>query len=191
MNGLALVALLTIQTPESQLELAHLKQRLGVLETAVQDRLATLEETLLAVREGLGELSPVAVPFLANPPPSSNLVGVAQVPVFVPELAADSAAHHDIVFLKLRRVERNGSPVVGETELTETGGPARLPLDRNGALFVVDWSTSAGHGYQLVLRDGLSGRVAATVEIGPYEDAGSFVFVGYGVGLEAPQKPRP
>ncbi len=190
MNGFVLVAVLAIQTPESQLQVARLEGRLGALEAMLQERMAAFENGLGALREGLGELSPLTVPFLASPPPSSNLVGVARVPVFAPELAVDSPAHHDIVFLKLRRVEHDGTPVVAETELTETGGPVRLPLDRNAALFVVDWSTSEGHSYQLVLRDGLTGRVAATVQIGPYEDAGSFIFVGYGVGLEAAAKRR-
>jgi len=38
-----------------------------------------------------------------------------------------------------------------------------LPIDQSGALYLVEWSTSEGHVYNLVLRDGASGQLAASV----------------------------
>jgi len=176
-------------------ELAGLRLQVAALEATLHGRLQEVETALQQLRDGMAgaadAVEPVAAAFLASPPPPSDLVGVADAPVFSPRLAVDSPARHDIVFLEVRRVEPRGATLVGETELSEAIAAAVLPLDRNGALYVVDWETSEGHDYQLVLRDGLSGRSAATVEVSPYEHTGRFIFVGYGVGLEPLRRRRP
>ena len=56
-----------------------------------------------------------------------------------------------------------------------------LPIDQNGALYLVEWSTTDGQSYNLVLRDGASGQPAATVPVKPLQSQGRFVFVGYRV----------
>jgi hypothetical protein len=58
---------------------------------------------------------------------------------------------------------------------------ADLPIDQNGALYLVEWSTTDGQSYNLVLRDGASGQPAATVPVKPLQNQGRFVFVGYRV----------
>jgi len=166
--------------------MSRIEARLVGLETTIHERLAPIENRIqemtsfLASREGV---EPVAAPFLASPPPSSDLVGVAPVPVFAPRVDVDSPARHDIVFLTLHRLEPDTALRVGEAELTESGGGAELPIDRNGALYVVEWTTAQGNEYEMVLRDGLSGRVAARVRVGAYDRDGRFVFVGYGPGV--------
>jgi len=166
--------------------LSRIEARIVGLEATLQERLAPIESRVremasyLASRE---RIEPVAAPFLASPPPSSDLVGVAPVPVFAPRLDVDSPDRHDIVFFAVHRLEPDGTERVGEAELTESGGAAAVPIDRNGALYVVEWTTAQGHEYEMVLRDGLSGQVAARVQVGPYDRDGRFVFVGYGPGV--------
>jgi hypothetical protein len=176
------------------IELARLAQQIDALETLLQKRLDAIESHVSTVTASLGQMEGdaewVAASFLANPPQSSDLVGMAGTPVFAPQLDVDSPARHDIVFLSIMRLDAEGANLVGRAELTEAVGATALPLDRNGALYVAQWTTSEGHDYDLILRDGLSGRVAATVKVGPYERTGSFVFVGYGVGLEVPLRSR-
>ena len=82
------------------------------------------------------------------------------------------------MFLRVKRVEPGRLQPVGDAELGNDG-VAVLPIDQNGALYVVDWSTSEGHTYDLVLRDGASGQPAATVQVRPLQSQGRFVFVGY------------
>jgi hypothetical protein len=172
------------EAPERMM--SRIEARIAGVETALHERLGPLESrvqelaALLASRE---RIEPVAAPFLASPPPSSDLVGVAPVPVFAPRVGVDSPARHDIVFLTLHRLEPDGAQQVGGAELTESGGEAEVPIDRNGALYVMEWTTAQGHEYELVLRDGLSGRIAASVKVGPYDRDGRFVFVGYGPGV--------
>ena len=80
---------------------------------------------------------------------------------------------------------RAGEPgavrTLGEVELVPEATSVDLPLDQNGALYLVEWSTSDGHAYNLVLRDGASGQPAATVPVRPLQSQGRFVFVGYRV----------
>jgi hypothetical protein len=56
-----------------------------------------------------------------------------------------------------------------------------LPIDQNGALYLVEWSTSEGHAYNLVLRDGASGQPAASVPVRERQSEGRFALVGYRV----------
>jgi hypothetical protein len=137
--------------------------------------LAAMSAEVTEVRERL--VAPAAV-FMAAPPPSSDTVGVAKTVVFAPRLEVDSGRRRDIVFLRIKRVEPGRLHPVGDAELGNDG-IAVLPLDQNGALYVVEWSTSEGHTYDLVLRDGASGQPAATVQVRPLQSQGRFVFVGY------------
>jgi hypothetical protein len=70
---------------------------------------------------------------------------------------------------------------VAELELTPDLSGIDLPLDQSGAVYVVEWSTSEGHLYDLVLRDGASGQPAASVPVKERQSEGRFVLVGYRV----------
>jgi hypothetical protein len=163
----------------------ELKAKVRRLERKVEDREAELSEVgqqlsrlsadVIEVRDKL--VTPAAV-FMTGPPPSSDTVGVAKTVVFAPRLEVDSGKRRDIVFLKVTRVEPARLQTVAEVELGNDGAVV-LPLDQNGALYVVDWSTSEGHTYDLTLRDGASGQAVATVQVRPLSASGRFVFVGY------------
>jgi hypothetical protein len=114
---------------------------------------------------------------MAAPPPSSDAVGVAKTVVFAPRIEVDTPKRRDIVNLKVRRVEASGVQLIGEKELGEEG--VELPVDQNGALYVVDWSTTEGQSYNLILRDGTSGQAAATAQVRVLQTQGKFIFVGY------------
>lgn len=150
------------------------------------DMLEGLGRDLRAVREEVGGLKdrftfPVSGPFLSSPPVSSDTVGVAKVAVFAPRIEVDSTRRHDTLSVKVRRIEANGSRLVGEVEVGSDQNAADLPLDQNGALYIVEWSTSEGHSYSLLLKDGASGQTAATVQVKPLQAQGRFIFVGYRV----------
>jgi hypothetical protein len=185
MSCLALPAtalLLALQPAQgSGVELVLVQQQIAALQRHLEARLGALERELAGLRESLGReaAEPLAGPFLASPPASSDSVGVARVPVFAPRLVVDSPARYDMVFLNVYRLEPEGRRLVGRTELGQSPEGVSLPLDRSGALYLVDWSTSDGHSYDLELRDGLSGLVAASVKVKPLEHTGSFLLVGY------------
>jgi len=164
-------------------ELLLVQQQLVALQQVFDARLAGLEGQVEELRTALAEAErggePLAAPFLASPPPSSDAVGVARVPVFAPRLAVDSPARYDLVFLKVFRLEAEGRRLVGQLELGQDPAGVALPLDRSGSLYLVEWSTSEGYTYDLQLRDGLSGLVAASVRVKPLESSGRFLLVGY------------
>jgi hypothetical protein len=169
-------------------EVGRLKGEVTVLQGAVRDRdalLGTVREELAGAREDLRELrerpQPVAAPFLAAPPPSSDKLGVAKTAILAPRVGGDSVLRHDTVVLKLRRVEAGAVRTVAELELTPDASGVDLPLDQNGALYLVEWTTSEGHIYNLVLRDGASGQPAASVPVKEKQSEGRFAFVGYRV----------
>jgi hypothetical protein len=158
--------------------LSQLEKRLDDRDDAMADvgrRLSAMAADVTEVRERL--VAPATV-FMAGPPPSSDAVGVAKTVVFAPRLEVDSGRRRDIVFLRVKRVEPGRLQPVAELELGNDG-VAALPLDQNGALYVVEWSTSEGHTYDLMLRDGASGQAVATVQVRPQLFQGRFVFVGY------------
>jgi hypothetical protein len=70
---------------------------------------------------------------------------------------------------------------VAEVELTSDAPSVDLPLDQNGALYLVEWLTAEGQTYNLVLRDGASGQPAASAPVKALQAQGRFVFVGYRV----------
>jgi len=190
MYALALLLLLgPVQEPDVlRSEIARLQSEVKLLNGALHERdalLGTVREELAGVREDVHELrdrpQPVAAPFLASPPPSSDKLGVAKSAVFAPRVEVESFLRHDTVVLKIRRVEAGALRTVAELELTPDASGVDLPIDQSGALYLVEWSTSEGHVYNLVLRDGASGQPVASVPVREKESEGRFALVGYRV----------
>jgi hypothetical protein len=190
MAPLVSLTLLLLAAPQEtdalRSEVARLERQLALLHGALRERdalLGTVREELAATREDLRELKdrpqPVAAPFLAAPPPGSDRLGVARTAVFAPRVEVESFLRHDTVTLKVRRVEAGAVRTVADVELTPDVSGVDLPIDQSGALYVVEWSTSEGHAYNLVLRDGASGQPAASVPVKEKQDEGRFVLVGY------------
>jgi hypothetical protein len=169
-------------------EVTRLQAELALLRDSQRVRDAILEKVgqeLVGVREDVRELrerpQPVAAPFLSAPPPGSDRLGVARGAVFAPRVEVDSFLRHDTVVIKVRRVEASSVRTVAEVELTPDANGVDLPIDQSGALYLVEWSTSEGHVYNLVLRDGASGQPAASVPVKEKQSEGRFVLVGYRV----------
>jgi hypothetical protein len=169
-------------------EVTRLQTELALLKDSQRVRDAILEKVgqeLVGVREDVRELrdrpQPVAAPFLAAPPAGSDKLGVAKGAVLAPRVEVDSFLRHDTVVLRLRRVEAGAVRTVAEVELTPDAAGVDLPIDQSGALYLVEWSTSEGHVYNLVLRDGASGQPAASVPVKEKQSEGRFVLVGYRV----------
>jgi len=188
---LVLAALLAPQAPPPEdsalrAEVERLQGTLRSLERKARERddtLDTMKADLKAVEGGVIELrsrpiTPPSGPFMAAPPPSSDAVGVAKTVVFAPRIEVDTVKRRDLVILKVRRVEATGVQLVGEKELASEEG-VDLPLDQNGALYIVDWSTTEGQTYNLLLRDGTSGQTAATAQVRLQQTQGKFIFAGY------------
>jgi hypothetical protein len=123
----------------------------------------------------------VAAPFLAGPPVPSDLLGVAKTAVFAPRVEADSTRRRDTVTLRVKRIEAGAIHKVAEVELQSDAPGVELPLDQNGALYLVEWVTTEGQSYNLVLKDGASGQPAASAPVKALQAQGRFVFVGYRV----------
>jgi hypothetical protein len=151
-----------------------MKERLEAIE-AVKTDLAAMRE------EARRDRASVAGPFLSSPPAGSDSLGVAKGAVFAPRVEAESPRRRDTILLKVKRIEPGAVRTVGEVEFPPDGVFAELPIDQNGGLYLVEWSTTDGHSYNLVLRDGASGQPAATVPVKPLQSQGRFVFVGYRV----------
>ena len=170
-----------------QAELDRLRSKVAAMETTARQRdeaFDAVKENLKAVEAGVTELRsrpvlPPSAPFAAAPPPSSDAVGVAKTVVFAPRIEVDSLKRRDLVMLKVRRLEPSGTKLIAEKELGEEG--VELPIDLNGALYVVEWSTTEGQNYNLLLRDGTSGLTAATAQVRVQQSQGKFIFVGYRV----------
>lgn len=174
----ASAALAEVRGLQSQVASLHLElRRRGEAIDALKREVETLGEDVGAVKE---RMTPsVAGPFLSGPPPSSDSVGVAKVAVFAPRLEIDAARRHDLVALKVRRLEPGSVRVIGDVEFLSDQASVDLPVDQNGALYLVEWSTSEGHTYTLSLRDGASGQTAAVVQVKPLQAKGRFIYVGY------------
>jgi hypothetical protein len=188
---LVLAALLAPQAPPPEdsalrAEVERLQGKVRSLETKARERddaVDAMKADLKAVEGGVIELrsrpvTPPSGPFMAAPPPSSDSVGVAKTVVFAPRIEVDTLKRRDLVVLKVRRVEASGVQLVGEKELASEEG-VDLPIDQNGALYIVDWSTTEGQTYNLLLRDGTSGQTAATAQVRLQQTQGKFIFVGY------------
>lgn len=174
----ALLAVEMLRGVQAQLAaLRHeMQQRHEALETMKGD-LATVRDE--ARRERVA--TPLATSFLASPPTGSDSLGVARAAVFAPRIEAESPRRRDTVQIKVKRIEPGAVRTVGDLEFVADALSVDLPLDQNGALYIVEWSTSDGQSYNLVLRDGASGQPAATVPVKPLQSQGRFVFVGYRV----------
>lgn len=188
---LVLAALLAPQAPAPEdsalrAEVERLQGTVKSLERKARERdeaLDALKVDLKALEGGVTELrsrpvTPPSGPFMAAPPPSSDAVGVAKTVVFAPRIEVDTLKRRDLVILKVRRVEASGVQLVGEKELASEEG-VDLPIDQNGALYIVEWSTTEGQAYNLLLRDGTSGQTAATAQVRLQQTQGKFIFVGY------------
>jgi hypothetical protein len=187
------LALLLLASPAQEAdtlrsEVVRLQTELALLRDSQRVRdafLETVRQELVGVREDVRELrerpQPVAAPFLSSPPAASDRLGVAKGAVFAPRVEVDSFLRHDTVLLKVRRVEAASVRTVAEVELTPDAAGVDLPIDQNGALYLVEWTTSEGHVYNLVLRDGASGQPAASVPVKEKQSEGRFVLVGYRV----------
>jgi hypothetical protein len=188
-----LLAALLAQAPSPSAEVAALQSELRRLQGSVasleaqmrqrDDVLEGMKSDLQAVGAGVTDLRsrpaiPPSAPFAAAPPASSDAVGVAKTVVFAPRVVADTAKNHDAVTLKIRRLEASGARLIAEKELASEDG-VELPVDLNGALYVVDWSTTEGQSYNLLLRDGTSGLTTATVQVKLQQSQGKFIYVGY------------
>lgn len=172
---------------ELQAELGRLRAQVIAIEGLVRVREEQLAIFVRELREMSADVKalrapqpqPIAGGFLSAPPPSSDTAGVAKVAVFAPKLEVDSARRHDTVFFKLRRIESDGVTLVGDAEIGQDVNGTDVALDKSGALYVLEWSTSDGHSYNLLLKDGASGQTAATVMVKPLQAQGRFLFVGY------------
>ena len=192
----AFLTALTLGVPARADEVSSLRAELGRLRGEIaalqgekqrwQEAVATLREDMKAVTDGLDAVrdratAPVAGPFLAAPPPSSDTVGVAKVAVFAPRIEAESQRRRDLLFLKLRRVETGVVRLVAEVELPADQAGVDLPIDQSGGLYIVEWTTSDGNSYSLFLKDGASAQTAAMVQVKQLQSQGRFIFVGYRV----------
>jgi len=186
----ALALLLAPQAPSPdvsalQAELRRLEGGIAALETKMRQRdddLEAMKTDLQGVGAGVAELRSrlsalASGPFMAAPPPSSDAVGVAKTVVFAPRIEADTLKRRDLVTLKVHRVDASGVQLIGERDVGDEG--ADIPIDQNGALYIVDWSTTEGPTYNLVLRDGASSQIAATAQVRIQQSRGKFIFVGY------------
>ena len=189
---LALLLLTGTAPGEAQSDRAvvdRLEREVARLESAVRVRDEVLDEVreqIGAVRQDVRRLREhpprdLAAAFLSSPANGSDRLGVARAAVFAPRVEVDSSVRHDTVYLKVKRIEPTAVTVVAEVELTSDLDGIDLPLDDSGALYVVDWETSEGHVYNLVLRDGASEQPAASVRVHEYQSRGRFAFVGYRV----------
>ena len=126
-------------------EVTRLQAELALLKDSQKVRDEVLEKVgqeLVGVREDVRDLrerpQPVAAPFLAGPPPSSDRLGVARGAVFAPRVEVESFLRHDTVALKLRRVDASAVRTVAEVELTPDASRVDLPIDQSGALYLVE-----------------------------------------------------
>jgi hypothetical protein len=193
MSMTPLLALLLLAGPQSsqalRAEIDRLEARVTVLDAEVLERdelLGAVRDEMRAVRAGVEKLieSPPRGPaaaFLAGPANGSDRFGVARAAVFAPRIEVESPVRHDTIYLTVKRVETASLKTIATVELTPDLGGVDLPLDENGALYLVEWETSEGHVYNLVLRDGASLQPAASVSVTEYESRGLFAFVGYRV----------
>jgi len=157
---------------------AELRARAEAVEGLRRD-FAAMSEDFASLKDR--PLVSVAGPFLSAPPASSDTAGVAKVAVFAPRLNIDAARRHDSLSLRLRRLDPGSARVVADLELMSDQSAVDIPLDQNGALYVLEWQTSEGHTYALALQDGTSGLPVATVQVRPQQTKGRFLFVGYRV----------
>ncbi len=148
---------------------------------AIQREIKAAGEELAALKERAAAFDAqvmLANAFLVSPPPPSDALGVAKTPVFDPHLHVDAVRRHDTLFLKLRRIEPGGVKLVADLELPASDTSIALPVDRNGALYVLEWSTTEGFAYSLSLRDGVGEQTLSSLQVRALLNQGRFLFVG-------------
>jgi hypothetical protein len=196
LTALTLLALAGPQTPRSEgdlsaalAEIRGLQAQVAAVHRELRERseaVDSLKKDVVSLGDEVGALkdrmiTSVAGPFLSGPPPSSDAVGVSKVAVFAPRLEIDAARRHDLLSIRVRRLEPGAVRVLGDVDFSSDQSGVDLPVDQNGALYVLEWSTSEGHAYSLSLRDGASGQTAAVVQVKPLQSKGRFIYVGYRV----------
>ena len=179
-TGLAACAALSHEVGGLRVEVAALGRALKERDDAREGFQRDAKAELGALKERVAALAGqplLAAAFLASPPPSSDSLGVAKTPVFAPRLNVDAVRRHDTLFLELRRIEPGAVKLVAELELPGSESALDLPVDLNGALYVLEWSTAEGFNYTLTLRDGASDQTAASVQVRPLQNQGRFLYV--------------
>lgn len=178
--GSAACAALAGEVGGLRFELAALGRALKERDDAYEGFQRDAKSDLGALKERVAAMAAqplLAGAFLSSPPPSSDSLGVAKTPVFAPRLNVDAVRRHDTLFLKLRRIEPGTVKLVAELELSGSESALDLPVDQNGALYVLEWSTAEGFNYTLALRDGASDQTAASVQVRPLQNQGRFLYV--------------
>ena len=120
---------------------------------------------------------------------ATTLLLAVALPLGAPTALAEEAAAKDRVERRPMlwvvggkpRIYLFGTIHVNDPRVLAHPAAVRKALDDSGALYVVDWETSEGHVYNLVLRDGASEQPAASVRVHEYQGRGRFAFVGYRV----------
>ena len=177
--GAALLSLTAaVAAQEDSDETKRLREEVRGLQSSVQTMSKEMGRELAFVRDRLSLV--IATTFLTSPPPSSDVVGVARVPVFAPRIEAEIGRQRDALHLRVKRVDAAGARTVG-SEIQVPAGQLQvaLPVDQNGALYIVEWWTSEGYNYSVQLRDGASELTAATVQVRPLQNSGRFLYVAY------------
>ena len=177
----------TARGSDVEAQIGRLRAEMVALQGAMRRRdeeLTGLAKSLETLGGDIGALKQavapsLAAPFLSGPPASSDNVGIAKTAVLAPRVEVDASRRHDLVLLRVRRLEPEEARLVADTELGQDQTGVDLPIDRSGSLFVVDWSTTDGQAYALQLKDGATGLAAAVVQVKPFQSSGRFVFVGY------------
>jgi hypothetical protein len=167
------------QGPDDE-EIKKLRDELQSLQASIQGMNKELGRELAYVRDRLSLV--VATTFLQSPPIASDVVGVARVAVFAPRIEAETGRERDTLHLRVKRVDASGLRLIGpDLHLPAGTLQAPLPVDQNGALYVVDWWTSEGFTFTVQLRDGASELTAASVQVRPLQNRGRFLYVAYKV----------
>jgi len=179
---LALAAATDVQAQEGSTvnseEIDRLRSEVQKMGASIQTMSRDLGRELAFVRDRLSLV--IATTFLSSPPPSSDVVGVAKVPVFGPRIEAETSRQRDALNLRVKRYDASGLRQVGnDIEVGSGQLQVALPVDQNGALYVVDWWTSEGYTYSVQLRDGASELPVATVQVRPLQNKGRFFYVAY------------
>ena len=179
---LALAAATDVQAQEGSTvnseEIDRLRSEVQKMGASIQTMSRDLGRELAFVRDRLSLV--IATTFLSSPPPSSDVVGVAKVPVFGPRIEAETSRQRDALNLRVKRYDASGLRQGGnDIEVGSGQLQVALPVDQNGALYVVDWWTSEGYTYSVQLRDGASELPVATVQVRPLQNKGRFFYVAY------------
>jgi len=159
-------------------EIERLRGEITKMKGSIAEMGADLKRELAFVRDRLSLV--IATTFLQSPPASSDVVGVARVAVFGPRIQVETVQHRDVLVLRVKRADASGlRPVGPDIEMAGGQTTAVLPVDQNGALYIVEWSTAEGYNYAVHLKDGATEAPAASVQVRSLQNRGRFLYVGY------------